>query len=230
VSDAPVSEIETLLMACQFGDGQFPSGAFGFSWGLEGLVTDGLIARGDLVPFILGQVGGRWAGFDRVFVAHAHEGAGDETALCELDALVEAFSLASLQREGSRRAGRALLGIHARLGTPGAAEFRRLVAEGRTPGHAAVALGLVLAGAGLARVPALALSGYGFVSGLTTAAIRLGVASHIDMQQAISAARPMIAALAEAPPPPIDEVASFSPLTEIAMMRHGARSMRLFSN
>ena len=93
-----------------------------------------------------------------------------------------------------------------------------------------MALGLVLAGAGLVRGPALALSGYGFVSGLTTAAIRLGVASHIDMQQAISAARPVIAALAEVPPPPIDEVASFSPLTEIAMMRHGARSMRLFSN
>jgi urease accessory protein len=225
-----VSEIETLLMACQFGDGQFPSGAFGFSWGLEGLVTDGLVGRGDLVPFILGQVEGRWAGFDRVFVAHAHDSAGDEAALCELDARVEAFSLASAQREGSRRAGGALLGIHARLRTPGAAEFRRLVGEGTTPGHAAVALGLVLAGAGLARGPALALSGYGFVSGLTTAAIRLGVASHIDMQQAISAARSVIAALAETPPPPIDEVASFSPLTEIAMMRHGARSMRLFSN
>jgi urease accessory protein len=225
-----VSEIETLLMACQFGDGQFPSGAFGFSWGLEGLVTDGLIARGDLVPFILGQLEGRWAGFDRVFVAHTHDSAGDEAALCSLDARVETFSLASAQREGSRRAGGALLGIHARLGTPGAAEFRRLVGEGKTPGHATVALGLVLAGAGLARVPALALSGYGFVSGLTTAAIRLGIASHIDMQQAISAARPVIAALAEAPPPPIDEVASFSPLTEIAMMRHSARSMRLFSN
>ena len=93
-----------------------------------------------------------------------------------------------------------------------------------------MALGLVLAGAGLERAPALALSGYGFVSGLTTAAIRLGIASHIDMQQAISAARPVIAALAEDPPPPINEVTSFSPLTEIAMMRHGARSMRLFSN
>ncbi|GEO37490.1 urease accessory protein UreF 1 [Skermanella aerolata] len=230
MNDTPVSDIETLLMACQFGDGQFPSGAFGFSWGLEGLVTDGLVGRGDLVPFILGQVDGRWSGFDRVFVAHAHDGAGDEAALCGLDAGVETYSLASAQREGSRRAGAALLGIHARLGTPGAAEFRKLVSAGKTPGHAAVALGLVLAGAGLARGPALALSGYGFVSGLTTAAIRLGIASHIDMQQAISAARPVIAALAQSPVLPIDEVSSFSPLTEIAMMRHGARSMRLFSN
>lgn len=230
MSDAPVTDIETLLMACQFGDGQFPSGAFGFSWGLEGLVTDALVGRGDLVPFILGQLEGRWSGFDRVFVAHAHDGAGNQAALCDLDAHVEAYSLASAQREGSRRAGAALLGIHARLGTPGAAEFRKLVSAGRTPGHAAVALGLVLAGAGLALVPALALSGYGFVSGLTTAAIRLGVASHIDMQQAISAARPVIAALAQSPVPPVAEVSSFSPLTEIAMMRHGARSMRLFSN
>jgi urease accessory protein len=225
-----VSDLDTLLMACQFGDGQFPSGAFGFSWGLEGLVTDALVGRGDLVSFIGAQVEERWAGFDRVFVAYAHNAAGDQTALCDLDARVETYSLASAQREGSRRAGAALLGIHARLGTPGAAEFRRLVTSNQTPGHAAVALGLVLAGAGLDRAPALALSGYGFVSGLTTAAIRLGIASHIDMQQAISAARPLIAALAEAPPPPIDEVASFSPLTEIAMMRHGARSMRLFSN
>ena len=226
----PVTEIETLLMACQFGDGQFPSGAFGFSWGLEGLVTDALVGRGDLVPFILGQVEGRWAGFDRVFVAHAHDGAGKEAALRDLDAQVEAYSLARSQREGSRRAGAALLGIHARLGTPGAAEFRKLAAAGRTPGHAAVALGLVLAGAGLARGPALALSGYGFVSGLTTAAIRLGIASHVDMQQAIGAARPLIADLARSPIPPVAEVSSFSPLTEIAMMRHGARSMRLFSN
>ena len=34
---------EALLAALQLGDSAFPSGSFAFSWGLEGLVADGLV-------------------------------------------------------------------------------------------------------------------------------------------------------------------------------------------
>ena len=34
-----------LLRALQYGDSAFPSGGFAFSWGLEGLAADGLVAN-----------------------------------------------------------------------------------------------------------------------------------------------------------------------------------------
>ena len=46
-------------------------------------------------------------------------------------------TLVASLREGSRRAGSALLGVHARLATPGAAAYRALI-EGGAPGHLAV--------------------------------------------------------------------------------------------
>ena len=182
-----MSDIETLLMACQFGDGQFPSGAFGFSWGLEGLVTDGLVARGDLVPFILGQLEGRWAGFDRVFVAHAHDSAGDRGGVVR--AWMRGWKPSALPAPSGRDRG--ARGALCSASMPGWERRERRSSggwwrRGRRRGMPPWRWGWCWRGLDWRAVPALALSGYGFVSGLTTAAIRLGVASHIDMQQAIS--------------------------------------------
>jgi hypothetical protein len=36
-----------MLAALQFGDSAFPAGGFAFSWGLEGLLADGLLEDAD---------------------------------------------------------------------------------------------------------------------------------------------------------------------------------------
>jgi len=225
-----IAEATSLLAALQFGDGQFPGGAFAFSWGVESLVADGRLARRDWFSFLLGQMEGRWAGFDRPLIAHAHAAARDGAVLAALDDLAEALTLSAAARAGARRAGAALLGTHARLGTEGAAAYRAKVSAGQTPGHLPVAQGVVLAGVGLDRMSALAVSAHSTAQSLGSAAIRLGLISAQDSQSALQALRPHLAMFLAANIPAPDEIGSFAPLADIAMMRHPLQLQQLFAN
>ena len=54
-----------LLLALQMGDSAFPSGGFGFSWGLETLKADGLVRDGaGVTAFATAQLTRRWASAD----------------------------------------------------------------------------------------------------------------------------------------------------------------------
>lgn len=220
----------SLLRALQFADGQFPAGGFAFSWGIESLIADGQLTRADWPDYLLGQMEHRWATQDRPLTAHAFQAAGDEAALIALDELTEALSIASAARDGSRRAGAALLSTHARLGTPGAAAYRALVLAEKTPGHLPVVLGLALAGAGLDLPTALAAAAHSTAQALGSAAVRLGLIGALDAQSALQAIQPRLAELTALPIPPLDEIGSFTPLTDIAMMRHPFQPQQLFSN
>jgi len=223
-------EPATLLSALQHADSLFPSGAYAFSWGLEGLARDGRIGRADLAAFIEGQLRHRWAEVDRPLTALAHGLAGRIEDLVDLDRWADALAVVAAQREGSRRIGAALLSIHAALETPGASAYREQVLAGRAPGHAPVVAGLVLAGAGLPLDPALAAAAHAFAAALASAAIRLGLAGHVDAQTALSRARLAIAEAIRRPVPERHEIASFAPVCDIAMMRHAAQDARLFAN
>ncbi|MFC2254395.1 urease accessory protein UreF [Labrys portucalensis] len=225
-----MSEIERLLTALQCGDGQFPAGAFAFSWGLESLIADGAVLRADFPAFLLGQLECRWASFDRIVVIRAHEAAWDIGQLCELDDFVDAATTVDAARLGSKRAGSALLSTHHRLGIPSAAAFRQAVTTGRAAGHLAVVQGCVLAGFGLDRTTALTVSAYSTASALSTAAIRLGLIGHLDAQRALLAARPFLSGAIQREDADLDGASSFVPTADIAMMRHALQTQRLFSN
>ena len=225
-----MSDATRLLTALQFGDGQFPAGGFAFSWGLESLIADGGVVRADLADLLIGQIERRWATLDRVVIIHAHAAALDADRLCELDDLLDAVSVVDTARSGSKRAGQALLATHERLGTPGAAPFRRAVAAGRAEGHLAVVQGCVLAGAGLDRTATLTLAAYGVLTGLTSAGLRLGLVGHLDAQRALAAARSRVARLVERTDADLHALSSFTPVADIALMRHPVQAQRLFSN
>src|SRR5690554_2752769 len=143
----------TLATALQVGDSQFPAGGFAFSWGLEALWREGRIGRDGFPAFLAAQLHGRWARFDRPVVAAAH--AGGLEARIALDRQVEAMSWSAPLRDGSRRAGGALLATHVRLATAGAVAYRDAVNDGRAPGHLPVVQGLIGAGLGLDRTATL---------------------------------------------------------------------------
>ena len=225
-----MTDTADLLTLLQHGDSQFPSGGFAFSWGLEGLQVDGLIARSDLASFLEGQFQMRWSNFDRVLIAEAHRLAADQDALLVLDDWIDATIPAAAARQGSKRAGQALLGVHARLGTTHAAAFRDRLRQGAGHGHAPVVQGLVLAGVGLDLPRAIAAAAHTTAVAICTAAIRLGLASHIDAQRALASLRPTLAAIIDLPLPRPDEIAAFTPASEIAMMRQAGQNLRLFSN
>jgi len=74
------------------------------------------------------------------------------------------------------------------------------------------------------------MSAHAMCLSATGAAIRLGIIGHVDAQRIMASAAPLIAELAAAEAPPIDEIHAFVPLTEIAAMRHETGETRLFSN
>ncbi|MCB8881210.1 hypothetical protein ACELLULO517_13260 [Acidisoma cellulosilytica] len=225
-----MNDLSGLLTALQFGDGQFPGGGFAFSWGLESLIADGQITRTGFGGFLAGQMRHRWAKCDRVIIAHAHAAAGDLSRLLALDDLADAWATVETMRAGSRRAGLALLGTHLRLGTPGAQPLKNAIDGGKAQGHLPVVQGVVLAGIGLDGPSALAVSAYGMAQSFCTAAIRLGLISHLDAQRSLADVRPDLARIIAEPMPDTDDIQSFTPLADIAAMRHMDQTQRLFSN
>lgn len=229
--------LHTVLLALQHADTAFPSGGFAFSQGLEAwlelqrpALAGGRLPPERLAGFVGHQLRLRWASADRVAVALAHRAAGDPARIAGIDEEVEAATLNARFREGSRRNGAAMLASHDRLGTAGAPAYRRLVMAGRAPGHLAPVQGLVWAGLGLPEESALAMSGYAFLAGLTSAAVRLNLVGALGAQTILRDLLPVLAAELAAPVPAGAEICAFTPLTEIAIMQTGPEGARLFSS
>jgi urease accessory protein len=219
----------SLLAALQHGDSFFPSGSLAFSWGLETLCNDGVLRNGtDVEGYVRDQLRHRWATMDRSVLVAAHRAGGDPESLAPIDRLVEAMALAREAREGSRRAGAALLSTHESLGNERAATYHKLVRAGRALGHLAVVQGVVWSGAKLDEATASAVSAHTLCVGLLGAALRLGSIGHIDSQRSLARLRNDIIEVLAAPVPALEDLGVCTPETDVASMRHETESTRLF--
>jgi len=228
---SPESEHAGLFCALQFADSFFPGGGVSLSWGLEQLRSDGELRTGEeLAAFVEGQLIHRWATFDAPVISSAWHARGDLSRLCMVDSTLEAMTLPAEFRDGSRRAGSALLNVHERLGSEAARSFRSLVTGDKTPGHLAVAQGLVWQEQGVPEVTCRAMAAHLLVTSQVSAALRLGLVGHLQAQAALSALRPVAARLLENPVPPVEEITAFTPATDVAAMRHERADSRLFAN
>lgn len=217
------------LLAIWQADSAFPSGAFAFSNGLEGLAAiEGALPSERLASVIEGALRRRWATADRVALLKSFDRADDLDAVVDIDHEIEAATLSEPFRLGSRRNGASLLASHVRLGTPGAAEWRSRVRAGDAPGHLPTTQSVVWRGAGLDRDGAVAASGYMVVSGFATAAVRLGLVGAVAAQSVVRDMLTVIDELSRREPP--KRIESFAPLLDVAAARHARGALRLFSN
>ena len=218
-----------LLTALQHGDTFFPSGGSAFSWGLETLHVGGLLRTAtDLEPFLLGQLMHRWATCDRVALTRAYTNADDLDQVAACDFELDTLALARELREGSTRAGATLLRVHSQLGTPQADAYRARVSKRLACGHVAAVQGLIWRGVGMSLEEGQLTSAHTLCLGVLGAAIRLGIIGHIDAQKILQSAHATIDGLMSAPWD--EELSSFVPASEIAMMRHEVGQSRLFAN
>jgi urease accessory protein len=218
----------TALALLQYGDSAYPAGGFAFSWGIEGLAADGLLdGVQQLDDVITDHLSRRWQTTDRVLLRRAFT--DDLEAVAATDRLAEATTLSAEMREGSHRAGKALLGVAAKLGGPLSITYRQMVSAEPRLGHLPVVQAIAYRDAGLTLDAAELVSGWTLVNGLVSAATRLGLIGHIEAQRALTTSRDTLTTLL-ADPPDADEIpSSFTPLIDIAVARGPSRHVRMFA-
>ena len=156
--------------------------------------------------------------------------AGELDAICGIDAIVHAQTLAAEMREGSSRSGIALLSVHEKLETPGSAAYLERVRGSAAYGHLSVMQGFLWARMGVGEPEAQAISAHGLCVGLIGAGLRLGVIGHTAGQSILTNLHQTIGDIMTRDVLPIEDVHAFAPRAEIAVMRHEAADSRLFAN
>lgn len=219
----------TALALLQHGDSAYPAGGFAFSWGIEGLAADGLLdTPAHLDGFIAEHLSRRWQTMDRVLFRRAFI-APDLELVAATDRLAEAATLSAEMREGSHRAGKALLGVAVKLGGPLSITYRHMVSADPRLGHLPIVQAIAYRDAGLTTEAAELVSGWTLITGLVSAATRLSIIGHIEAQRSMSAARTVLADLL-ADVPEVDAIpSSFTPLIDIAVSRGPSRHVRMFA-
>ncbi|MDT5244692.1 MAG: urease accessory protein [Mycobacterium sp.] len=219
-----MTDLGQLLAAIRFGDSAFPSGGFAFSSGLEGSYRDGMVRdEGDVAAFVAEQLEGNWHRRDRVLLRRAWA-VSDPSAV---DAFAEAVTTMSVLREASRRAGAATLATFAAVIDPGLADYRSRVLAGTAAGHLPVAQAVCLRAAGLTLETAEVVAAWQVVSGITGAALRLGICGHLGAQRIVTTMTPVLIDLMHRTPP--TEPAAFTAYADIAAQRHDD-GVRLFAS
>ena len=228
------------VLALLLADGRFPSGGHAHSGGLEEAVTSGrVVDLGSLEAFLRGRL----ATSGLVAAALAAAAGGGRFSPSELDAEADARMASPAVREASRRQGRQLLRAASALPLPSCSRFSppggelsRWGGEGSGPHHA-VAIGLVVAAAGLSALDAARWATYAAVAGPATAGVRLlgldpfGVhgrmAALADDMEAVAAdgaaAAVGVGALADLP-------CGAAPLLDVGAERHATWEARLFAS
>ncbi len=223
-----------LLQLLQLADSSFPTGAYAFSNGIEGLHAFGLVRDGiDLAQVIEAQIEEGLAGIElpAVFEAHRASTAGEVQTLAELDAYVTALKPVPAFNAASARVGRQFLEAALPLvRSPVVAEYARAVRTGQAIGHHPVAFGVVMA-AGIDASLAAAVYGAGFVSGQVMTGVRLGIIGQGAAQRIIAGLRPeLLAAVARAAKSVPSEMGAYLPLVDLAGLAQPTLGGRLFGS
>lgn len=240
MSSAPATSTEPgrgdfawLLALLQAGDSFYPTGGYAHSFGLEGLVQEGVVTdRATLREFLLRATLPALGRVDLPLAAHAWRAFAepDWAAVERVCRLASALRAPREARAASESIGRQRAELAAAL-HPGtlAPEFVRRVKEGGWPHAATVSAALEGRTTGAPLEAVLASVCYSNVAGLIAAAmklLRLGQnGAQSLLAEALSATPPLIAAATHVS---LEEIGWFNPWLDIAAARHETAAARLF--
>jgi urease accessory protein len=187
---------QTLWHLLQLSDQFFPTGAYAFSHALETYVAQGLVHDRVSCQQLLQNLCYNALGpCDLVFCTHAFRLAATSAldALVALDQRLMAFKVPRELRLESRHTGQAFLRAALALTPPPlVAAFVQQVQQGVTPGHHAIAFGLVAQSLGLTAEQTLLAYLYNTTAGLVAAAVRLVPLGQSDGQRLLHDLAPIL--------------------------------------
>jgi urease accessory protein len=216
------SDEMSLLRLLQLADSALPVGAAAHSFGLESLIEDGQLTAEGLESFLRGyleEIGALEAAFCRAAhrLSQLH---GEEFAEAwrHLNQRLSARKLARESRDASLALGRRLM----RLASELLPDEKRL---DMTDTHHVTAFGLVAAVAGVDERGAVLGWLHQSTTALVSAVQRLAPLGQTRASKILWGLKPLVGQVDDLPS---SEVNSFTPLLEIAAMRHSKLATRLF--
>lgn len=232
--EAPLKPDRGLLALLQLSDSGFPVGAFAHSDGLESLAADGLLqGAADLERVLTAH---RRLSLDRGetrFVRAAHRAtiARDDALLRQTAETEVAARPAAVQRFAILSVGAGLLRAAAAVATPEERDLVSAVREvlGEVAPRASV-FGAVAAVLGADEAAAAEGHAYAVLSGMVAAAVRLGRVAPLEAQAAMRRALAAPGSPEPGDAEALGDWAVFSPLLDVAGMRHELLELRLFAS
>jgi urease accessory protein len=235
MSSAPATNIEAawLVGLLQAGDSFYPTGSYAHSFGLEGLVQEGVVRdRETLREFVFRSAVPGLRHNDLPLAAHAWRSFAepDWKTIGELCVLSSALKTSRELRSASENIGRQRAELCANLHASALAkEFLHRSADGNWPHAAPISAALEGRALGAPLSAVLACLYYASVASLLSAAmklLRIGQnAAQSLLTEALSSA-PSIITVAENMPR--DEIGWFNPWLDIAAARHESADARMF--
>ena len=214
--------MEHLLRLLQLADSALPVGAAAHSFGLESLIQEGLLDAGELESFLRGYLeeSGR---LDAAFCRSAHglaELRGEDFAMNwrSLNQRLSARKLSRESRDASLTLGRRFLSLAWQLlpgSIPGAIG---------TDSHHVAAFGLVAGVAGIDQRSAVLAWLHQSTTTLISAAQRLAPLGQSNASRILWSLKPLMAEIVQSAA--VENC--FTPVPEIAAMRHAKLATRLF--
>jgi urease accessory protein len=208
-------------------DSLFPTGAFSHSGGLEGLCSDGLLATPEDAERSIEEILRRsFARIDLPACGLAHRAAiaADLERLVAIDRWVDSLKAPREAREAGRSLGRRRLKA---VSAPDG--YRAAVLEGRSPGQQAVVTGIHLALDSVSREEAMLAFLYGTAAGLVASAMKLLPLGQTRAQAFLTRMGETMPELVRcADGLGLEDLGAWTPLLDIAAMRHETARTRLF--
>ena len=228
-----VSTIAQKLTLMQLSDSFFPSGSYTLSHGLESLIQHNSIQQPeDLISFIRILLHNKIATCDLVALIHAYCGSAEDdlAKVKEADERLFAQSAIAINRQTQRQSGRALLMVARSTWQHQQLTILSSDRDGFNCLHPVV-FGVVANIAGLNQTDTALAYLHGLVTGLVSAAIRLGILGHLQGQKILlNLATDMETACVTASSMNLDRMWSCTPTIDLAQMRHTKLNTRIFAS
>jgi len=235
MTSAPATNTDAawLVGLLQAGDSFYPTGSYSHSFGLEGLVQQGVVRdRATLRDFIFLSVLPALRHTDLPLAAHAWHAFGETNwqRLGELCVLSSALKTAREARAASENIGRQRAELMASLRAHALAqEYLRRASAESWPHSSAISAALEGRILGAPLTALLAGIAYATLSSLLSAAmkiLRLGQNASQSLLTEALAATPALITVAESTP--FEDIGWFNPWLDIAAARHETADARMF--